>query len=129
MGTSVASSEWKSLASDPMLRLRAVREYAQCVFGDETLAATWLSRAHRPICGGLIAVGAACQTAQGFFEAMAELARVEQFEKRDVNKRTQARTHFGDETLWGGKKAVEPAIPAIKAIDLSTLPVRPALQP
>jgi hypothetical protein len=41
------------------------------------MAATWLSRAHRAVRGGLCAVGAACQTMEGFREAMAELSRIE----------------------------------------------------
>jgi hypothetical protein len=93
-------SEWKSLATDPMLRLRAVREYAESVFGDESISATWLSRAHRPICGGLIAVGAACQTPQGFFEAMAELARIDQFERREARRRAHMRDKFDDQPEW-----------------------------
>jgi hypothetical protein len=126
MTTSTQASEWKSLATDPMLRLRAVREYADSVFGDETIAATWLSRAHRPICSGLIAVGAACQTAQGFFEAMAELARIDQFERREARKRAHARTHFGDQAIWG--KDEEPPAPAVRAIELPSPSALPALQ-
>jgi hypothetical protein len=68
----------------PLARLRAVAEYARRVFEDESLAATWLSRAHRAVRGGLCAVGAACQTVEGFREAMAELSRIERLDRREA---------------------------------------------
>ncbi|HUR41086.1 MAG TPA: hypothetical protein VM240_07940 [Verrucomicrobiae bacterium] len=68
---------WDSIAPTPLARLRAVREYANRVFDDETRAATWLGLANREVGRGLCAVGAACQEADGFREAIAELARLE----------------------------------------------------
>jgi hypothetical protein len=75
--TSTRQTDWNSIADKPLARLRAIRAYADQVFGNEAHAATWLGRAHRSIAGGLCAVGAACQEAQGFREAIAELARLE----------------------------------------------------
>ena len=71
-------------ASTPIERLRAVRDYANTVFDDENLAATWLSRAHRAVRGGLSAAGAACQEPEGFSEALAELARMEQLSRAEA---------------------------------------------
>jgi hypothetical protein len=75
--TSARDTNWNALADKPLARLRAVRDYADQVFGNEAHAATWLGRAHRSIAGGLCAVGAACQEPEGFREAIAELARLE----------------------------------------------------
>lgn len=75
--TQVVDTDWASIAATPLARLRAVREYANRVFDDETRAATWLSRAQPSIGRGLAAVGAVCQEPEGFREALAELARIE----------------------------------------------------
>ena len=75
--TQAADMDWASIADEPLPRLRAIREYANRVFDSETRAATWLGRANKSVGGGLCAVGAACQDAQGFREAIAELARLE----------------------------------------------------
>jgi hypothetical protein len=72
-------------AASPLGRLRAIRDYANGIFGDESIAATWLSRAHQRVRNGLCAVGAACQTSEGFREAMAELSRIERLERREIN--------------------------------------------
>ena len=63
--------------ASPLARLRAVHQYAVRVFEDESVAATWLSRAHVAINRGLCAVGAACQDVEGYREAIAELGRIE----------------------------------------------------
>ena len=75
--TLAPNTDWSLIAATPLERIRAVRDYAHRVFDDETHTATWLSRANRAVGGGLCAVGAACQEAAGFRDAMAELARLE----------------------------------------------------
>lgn len=75
--THAAETNWSAIAATPLERIRAVRDYAHRVFDDETHTATWMGRANQRVGGGLCAVGAACQEAQGFRDAMAELARLE----------------------------------------------------
>lgn len=84
MNTLSFISEWKALASDPALRLRAVREYADSVFHDAAVTNAWLCNPHRSIRGGIVAVGAACQTMTGFFEAIVELTRIEQQSRQEA---------------------------------------------
>ena len=87
MGMEANGSEWKSLATDPQVRLRAIREYAATVLGDSATARKWLERTHHSVRRGSCSVAVACETPEGFFEAMAELARINQFEKREALKR------------------------------------------
>ena len=75
--TQAPDHDWAAIATTPLQRIRAVREYANRVFDSEARTATWLSRANRAIGRGLCAAGAACQDEQGFGDAMAELARLE----------------------------------------------------
>lgn len=84
--TSTPNTDWAAVATTPLARIRAVREYANRVFDCETRAATWLSRAQRSVGGGLCAVGAACQDADGFREAMIELARLERVALETVTR-------------------------------------------
>lgn len=84
MSTSAFISEWQSLTSDPSLRLRAVRDYANLVFGEAAIADAWLRRPHRAVRGGIVAVGVACQTIKGFLEAIAELTRIEQAQRQEA---------------------------------------------
>lgn len=87
MGTEITSADWKRLASDPQVRLRAIREYASSVLGDGRSAARWLERAHLSVRRGSCSIVSACESPEGFFEAMAELARIDQFETREALKR------------------------------------------
>jgi hypothetical protein len=82
-------SEWKALATDAELRLRAVREYAADVLGSDDLAARWLGRTHLAVRRGACPIAEACRTPDGFFEAMAELARISRFSEREGRKRAQ----------------------------------------
>lgn len=84
MNTMAFISEWKSLASDPSLRLRAVRDYAHMVFGGAAIANAWLAQFHRSIRGGIVPVSAACQTTTGFVEAITELTRIEQARRQEA---------------------------------------------
>jgi hypothetical protein len=70
-------TDWALIATTPLARIRAVRDYANRVFDNEAHAATWLSRANRQVGGGLCAVGAACQDPEGFRDALLELGRLE----------------------------------------------------
>lgn len=79
---------WKDIVADDTLRLRVVREYAETVFGGEAYATKWLDRTNLRIRGGTCSVNEACDTPDGFYEAMAELARIERFEERETRKRT-----------------------------------------
>lgn len=78
---------WDSIAPTPLARLRAIRDYANRVFDDEAHAATWLGRANRAVAQGLCAVGAACQDAEGFREAIGELARLERIAADEADRR------------------------------------------
>ena len=91
MTQATRSIDWNTVVDTPLSRLRAVADYAKLVFGDETLAATWLSRAHREVRGGLCAVGAACQSAEGFRESVSELARLERLGRVQANEVAHAR--------------------------------------
>jgi hypothetical protein len=82
-------SEWKALATDAELRLRAVREYAGDVFGSDEAAARWLGRPHLSVRRGTCPIEEACRRPDGFFEAMAELARISRFSEREGRKRAQ----------------------------------------
>jgi hypothetical protein len=84
--------------SSPLARVRAIHAYAKRVFDDESRAATWMSRAHESIANGLCAVGAACQEAEGYRQAIAELGRLERLElQRQAHltaAATPARPHY-----------------------------------
>lgn len=71
------SPDWARLAFDAKARLDAVRGYAIKVFGKETAASVWLGRTSPAILGGSCVISEACETTEGFLEAMAELARFE----------------------------------------------------
>lgn len=81
------------VATTPLARLQAIRDYANVVFDDETMAATWLSRAHRAIRNGLSSAGAACQGEEGFREAVAELSRLERLSHEEVQNEVRGRRH------------------------------------
>lgn len=69
-------SEWQGLESDARVRLRAVREYATTVFGKEVAAAAWMGSVNVAVRDGSCTITDACQTLEGFLEAMFELSRV-----------------------------------------------------
>jgi hypothetical protein len=58
------------------MRLQTVREYAITVFGKEVAAAAWLGRISPAVLQGFCIVATACQTPEGFREAMLELHRI-----------------------------------------------------
>lgn len=87
MNLNTSGAEWLHLASNPALRRRAIREYAGIVLGDDYTASRWLGRSHVAVRRGTCSIAAACETADGFFEAMAELARINDFERRERAKR------------------------------------------
>lgn len=60
----------------PDMRLALVRNYASSVFGKETIAAAWMGRVNAAIGGGNATVAEACQSEQGFTDAMLELHRL-----------------------------------------------------
>ena len=82
-------SEWKALATDAQLRLRAIREYAADVFGEHEAAMRWLRRSHLSVRRATCTIEEASQSPDGFFEAMAELARISRFSQRENGKRQQ----------------------------------------
>lgn len=58
------------------MRLLIVRDFATAVFGDEQVADHWLDRSDAAVLEGQCMVATACQTAEGFEQAMQELARI-----------------------------------------------------
>lgn len=91
MNLNTSGAEWTHLATDPSLRRRAIREYAGHVLGDDYTASRWLGRNHLSVRRGACTIASACETAEGFFEAMAELARISDFERRERAKRDRLR--------------------------------------
>lgn len=89
MNLNTSGAEWNHLASDPMLRRRAIREYSEYVLGDH--ASRWLGRSSFAVRRGTCSIASACESADGFFEAMAELARISEFERRERAKRERLR--------------------------------------
>lgn len=89
MNLNTSGAEWSHLATDPALRRRAIREYAGFVLGDD--ANRWLGRNHLSVRRGACSIASAAESPDGFFEAMAELARISEFERRERAKR--ARLH------------------------------------
>lgn len=105
MGTH--GSEWKTLAVDAHVRLRAIREYAANVLGGDAAAEKWLQRNDLAVRGGTCTVLAACEGLVGFYEAMAELARIGQFRQREARKRASLRERATPIALapWQGATA------------------------
>jgi hypothetical protein len=60
----------------PEIRLALVRDYATIVFGKELMAAAWLGQLCPEVRGGAEVVAVACQSADGFKEAMAVLQKI-----------------------------------------------------
>lgn len=73
------------IPTTPHLRLRIVRDYAAQVYGKELTAAAWLGQPHEAILGGACIVSTACQTEEGYRQAMDELKRVEALRGGDVD--------------------------------------------
>ncbi|HUR39592.1 MAG TPA: hypothetical protein VM240_00320, partial [Verrucomicrobiae bacterium] len=71
--------DWRRVAVNPQMRQQAVRDFAVEVMGDEAEATRWLGKVCYRIRGGRCSVAAACESAEGFFEAMAELACLADF--------------------------------------------------
>lgn len=82
-------SEWKTLSTDPDVRMRAIRDYAANVLGSPAAATRWLQSVDPAVQGGRLMVIDACATPVGFYEAMAELARINQFAQREARKRAR----------------------------------------
>jgi hypothetical protein len=80
--------DWRGTAADSEARPRVLREYAEYVFDSAEQASRWLNRSNRAI-ARLDTPLEAARTIEGFFEAMAELARLDQFEQRETMKRAQ----------------------------------------
>jgi hypothetical protein len=74
--------------SSPLLRMEIIRNYAKAVFGKALLASAWLGRPNGAVLGGVGNVATACQSAQGFHDAMRELIRL------------QASKHTSDGPAW-----------------------------
>ena len=72
-----SSSHSGGVPSTPDLRLRIVRDYATQVYGKELAAAAWLGQPNEAVLGGVCIVSSACQTEEGFRQAMDELKRIE----------------------------------------------------
>jgi hypothetical protein len=70
------SEEWRTLATDPALRVRAATSYASYVIGDKVRATRWLEECHASIRDGSCSVVKACESPDGFLEAMLELVRL-----------------------------------------------------
>lgn len=79
--------EWKALLADPAVRLRVIREYAADVLGSPWAATRWLGKPHLAVRAARCTVLEACDSPAGFYEAMAELARIGQFRQREAQKR------------------------------------------
>lgn len=62
--------------STPSLRLLIVRDHATTVFGNEALAEAWLAQSEAAVLDGQCIVATACQTREGFEQALQELARI-----------------------------------------------------
>lgn len=62
--------------STPSMRLLIVRDHATTVFGNEQLAEAWLAQNEMAVLDGQCVVATACQTREGFEQAMQELARI-----------------------------------------------------
>jgi hypothetical protein len=84
----VTCSLWRQLTDRPEGRLDTLRNYAQEVFSDPDAARRWLGSINLSIRRGE-APALACATTDGFFEAMAELARLERFRQREATKRAR----------------------------------------
>lgn len=79
---------WDIAAAGADERARALRVCAEKVFQDARMSERWLERQNSALSGHRAPV-AACATAHGFFEAMAELARIESLEQREARKRAR----------------------------------------
>ena len=73
------------IPSTPHLRLQIVRDYAASVYGKELIASAWLGQPHEAILDGVCIVASACQTEEGFRQAMDELRRVAALRGADVD--------------------------------------------
>jgi hypothetical protein len=77
------SEEWRTLATDPALRVKAATSYASYVIGDEARASRWLQDCHPSIRDGSCPVAKACESPDGFLEAMLELVRLSALDPDD----------------------------------------------
>lgn len=77
---------WEITAASAEERARALRGCAEKVFQNAQVSERWLRRQTSAL-PGHESPAAACATAHGFFEAMAELARIESLEQREARKR------------------------------------------
>jgi len=77
---------WRQLTDHAEARLETLRHFAQQVFDDADSARRWLGSSNVAVGRGETPV-AACATVPGFLEAMAELARIEAFQRRETARR------------------------------------------
>lgn len=84
----MTTAEWSAVAATMEERLETLRMTAERVFGSPQLAERWLSRPNAAVSGG-DAPALACVSAAGFFEGMADLAKIELFEQREALKRAR----------------------------------------
>lgn len=82
------SFAWRQWTDRPEGRLDMLSNYAHEVFGDPETARRWLGSINLAVGRG-DTPATACSTTHGFFEAMAELARLEQFRRREAAKRAR----------------------------------------
>jgi acyl-CoA reductase-like NAD-dependent aldehyde dehydrogenase len=82
----ITALDWQRMSEDADQRAKALRDYANYVFKDEEASIRWLMSRNTSITTNETPV-AACRTAQGFFEAMADLARIYSFEQRETLRR------------------------------------------
>jgi hypothetical protein len=82
--------DWQSISEDSPQRMHALRQYADFVFQSPEAAIRWLTTTNVAIGTGQTPA-AACRTAQGFFEAMADLARIQAIRHRGWSKSAKTR--------------------------------------
>lgn len=86
---------WRQLTDHAEARLETLRHFAQQVFDDADSARRWLGSSNVAVGRGETPV-AACATVPGFLEAMAELARIEAFQRRETAKRLASAAALGE---------------------------------
>lgn len=82
------------IPSTPGMRLLIVRDHATAVFGSEQLAEAWLGQSEFAVLDGQCVVATACQTPEGFEQAMLELSRI----RRDRSEPRHAAGNPWDES-------------------------------
>jgi hypothetical protein len=82
--------DWHAISEDSPQRMHALRQYADFVFQSPEAAIRWLTTTNVAIGTGQTPA-AACRTAQGFFEAMADLARIQAIRQRGWSKSAKTR--------------------------------------